>query len=285
MGGSNKSTQTTSNEPYSAAKPLLNQTMGDAHNLYKNGGLVKPNTQSTVVPYAQQTTQAMGGLQSLGQANTGGQGLSGQYQGIIDSGGYNQEQQDALSGIRSTATGQFDPNGNPAFQQVLQQAQDAASNAAKLNASGAGRYGSGTHEGVMAKQVGDLTSRMVGDEYRNWQGRQDQAQQQLFNAGQQGQSNMGNAYKGMQDAYNPLLQVGAMNEDLYGRNLNDQLRITQEQQNLPLANIQALQGIASGAGNLGTSTSTAQGPSNTFSNIAGAGLGGASLLSGGGGKL
>ena len=27
----------------------------------------------------------------------------------------------------------------------------------------------------------------------------------------------GNAYQGMQDAYNPMLQVGAMNEDLYGR--------------------------------------------------------------------
>lgn len=285
MGGSNKTTQTTTNAPYKAAQPLLDKSMGDALKQYNNGGLVKPNTMSTVVPYAQQTTQAMGGLQSLGQANTGGQGLSGQYQGIIDSGGYNQEQQDALSGIRSTATGQFDPNGNPAFQQVLQQAQDAASNAAKLNASGAGRYGSGTHQGVMAKQVGDLTARMVGDEYRNWQGRQDQAQQQLFNAGQQGQTNVGNAYQGMQDAYNPLMQVGAMNEDLAGRTLNDALRITQEKQNLPLANIQALQGIASGAGNLGSSTATAQGPSNTFSNIAGAGLGGASLLSGGGGKL
>lgn len=282
MGGNSKQTQTTTNEPYSAAKPLLNQGMGDALNLYKQNKLVQPNTMNTVVPYAQQTTQAMSGLQGIGQANTGGQGLSGQYQGIIDSGGYNQDQQAALAGIRDTATSQFDPNANPAFQQVLQQAQDAASNAAKLNASGAGRYGSGTHQGVMAKQVGDLTARMVGDEYNNWQNRTTAAQSALFNAGQQGQSNIGSAYQGMQDAYNPLLQVGSMNEDLAGRTLNDQLRIAQEQQNAPLANIQALQGIASGAGNLRSSTATAQGPSNTFSNIAGAGLGGASLLKSGG---
>lgn len=285
MGGSNKTTQTTSNEPYSAAKPLLNQGMGDALKLYKQGNLVKPNTMNTVVPYAQQTTQAMGGLQSLGQANTGGQGLSGQLQGIIDSGGYNDNQMTALGGIKDAATGQFDINSNPAYAQVRQRAMDAASNATALNASGAGRYGSGTHTNAAATAVGNVAADMDLGEYRNWQGRKDAANTQLFNAGQQGQSNMGNAYQGMQDAYNPLLQVGSMNEDLMGRALNDQLRIAQERQNAPLANIQALQGIASGAGNLGSSTATAQGPSNTLSNIAGAGLGGASLLKSGGGKL
>ena len=282
MGGSSKQTQTTTNEPYAAAKPLLNQSMGDALKLYQNGGLVKPNTMNTVVPYAQQTTQAMGGLQGLGQANTGGAGLSSQLQGIINSGGYNDNQQTALNGIRDTATGEFDINSNPAFAQVRQRAMDAAQNAANLNASGAGRYGSGTHTNAAATAVGNVAADMDLGEYRNFQGRQDAARTQLFNAGQQGQQNLGSAYQGMQDAYNPLLQVGAMNEDLAGRALNDQLRIADESRNAPLANIQALQGIASGAGNLGSSTQTAQGPSNTFSNIAGAGLGGASLLKSGG---
>lgn len=277
MGGSNKQTTTTTNQPYKAAQPLLDKSMGDAMNLYKQGNLVKPNTMNTVVPYAQQTTQAMGGLQSLGQANTGGQGLSGQLQGIIDSGGYNDNQMTALGGIRDTATGAFDINSDPGFQQVF----DKTQNAVNQNAAGMGRYASGAHTGVMTRELGDLGAR----QYQEHQARRDAAQQQLFNAGQQGQSNIGNAYQGMQDAYSPLMQVGAMNEDLYGRSLNDALRITQEQQNLPLANLTALQGIASGAGNLGTNTSTAQGPSNTFSNIAGAGLGGASLLSNGGGKL
>nr|WMC99341.1 hypothetical protein RAR13_11855 [Aminobacter aminovorans] len=277
MSGGDKQTTTNTNTPYKAAQPLLDKGMGDALNLYKNGGLVKPNTMNTVVPYSQQTTQAMGGLQGLGQANTGGQGLSGQYQGIINSGGYNQEQQDALAGIRDTATGDFDINSNPAFAQVRQRAMDAASNAAALNASGAGRYGSGTHTNAAATAVGNVAADMDLGEYRNWQGRRDAANTQLFNAGQQGQSNMGNAYQGMQDAYNPLLQVGSMNEDLYGRTLNDQLRIANESQNAPLANIQALLAAASGAGNYGTQTQTAQGPSNTASNIFGGLLGGASL--------
>ena len=76
--------------------------------------------------------------------------------------------------------------------------------------------------------------------------------------------------------------LGSMNEDLYGRTLNDQLRIANESQNAPLANIQALLAAANGAGGYSTGTQTAQGPSNTFSNIAGAGLGAASLANTGG---
>jgi len=282
MGGSNKQTTTTSNQPYKAAAPLLDRSMGDALSLYNNGGLVRPNTMSTVVPYAQQTAQAMGGLQSLGQANTGGQGLSGQFQDIIGAGGFNDPQQAALSGIRDTATGEFDINANPAFASIRQRAMDAAANAANLNASGAGRYGSGTHQGAVSRAVGDVAADLDYGEYQNFQNRKDAAQSALFNAGQQGMNNLGDAYQGAQSAYSPLLQVGSMYEDLAGRTLNDQLRIAQESANAPLANLTALQGIASGGGNLGTSTATAQGPNSTFSNVLGAGLGGASLLRGGG---
>lgn len=285
MSGGNKTTQNTTSSPYPAAGKIYDKTMGDTLKLYESGSLVKPNEMNTVVPYAQQTTQAMGGLQSLGQANTGGQGLSGQLQGIINSGGYNADQQSALGGIRDTANSSFDINSNPAYAQVRQRAMDAASNAANLNASGAGRYGSGTHTNAAATAVGNVAADMDLGEYRNWQGRRDAAQTQQFNAGQQGQSNMGNAYQGMQDAYNPLLQVGAMNEDLYGRTLNDQLRIADEKRNAPLANLQAANAIAGGGGNLGTTTQTSQGPNSTFSNIAGAGLGGLSLAKSAGGKL
>lgn len=285
MGGSNKTTQTSTNTPYPAAGKIYDKTMGDALALYNKGELVKPLDMSTVVPYDQQTKTAMSGLQGIGQANTGGQGLSGQLQGIIDAGGYNDNQMTALNGIRDTATGEFDINSNPAFAQVRQRAMDAASNAAALNASGAGRYGSGTHTNAAATAVGNVAADMDLGEYRNFQNRQDAARTQLFNAGQQGQANLGSAYEGLQGAYNPLLQVGAMNEDLAGRTLNDQLRIAQEKANAPLANLQAANAIAGGAGNLGSSTATAQGPNSTMSNILGAGLGGASMLSGGGKKL
>ncbi len=281
MGDSSKQTSTTSNTPIKEAQPLIKQAMGDGLSAYKSGGgLVKPMTQSTVVPYAQATTQGMNALTGMGTANSGGQGISGQYQNIINSGGYNADQMDAVGGIRDTANSSFDPFGNPAFKQVLQQAQEGSMYGSNANAAGMGRYGSGTHQGVQQRELGDLTARMVGGEYNNWLGRRDGAQTQLFNAGQQGQANMGNAYEGMQAPINSLFQRGSMDEDLMGRFMNDSIRINQEKQNAPLANIQALLGIASGAGQYGTQKQTAQGPNNTFSNVAGGLLGGGSLLSG-----
>jgi hypothetical protein len=280
MSGNNSTTTTTGNTPYKAAQPLLDKGMGDALSLYKNGGLVKPNTMSTVVPFAQQTTQGMNSLGNLANTNSNGQGLSGQYQGVINNGGYNSQQMNALNNIQQTANSSYDMNANPGFANVLKQAQDAASGAANDLASGMGRYASGTHQGVLEKSVGDVTGNLVNNDFQNWLGRRDSAQQQLFNAGQQGQGNLASAYTNAQAPANTNMQLGAMNEDLYGRTLNDQLRIANDRSNAPLANIQALLAAANGAGNYGTQTQTAQGPNNTFSNIAGGLLGGGSLLGG-----
>lgn len=280
MAGDNKTTTTSSATPYKAAQPLLDKGMGDALSLYKKGGLVQPNTMSTVVPFSQQTQQGMSSLGNLATANSNGQGLSGQYQNIINHGGYNQEQQDALGGIRQTANSSYDMNANPGFANVLHQAQDAATGSVNGLAAGMGRYDSGTHQGVLGKAVGDVTGNLVNNDFQSWLGRKDSAQQQLFNAGQQGQTNLGNAYTGAQAPANTNMQLGAMNEDLYGRTLNDQLRIANERSNAPLANIQALLAAANGAGSYGGQTQTAQGPNNTFSNIAGGLLGGGSLLGG-----
>jgi hypothetical protein len=280
VAGDNKTTTTANNTPYKAAQPLLDKGMGDALNLYKTNGLVKPNTMSTVVPFSQQTTQGMSSLGNLANANSNGQGLSGQYQGIINNGGYNSQQMNALNNIQQTANSSYDMNANPGFANVLKQAQDAASGAANDLAGGMGRYASGTHQGVLEKSVGDVTGNLVNNDFQNWLGRRDSAQQQLFNAGQQGQGNLASAYTGAQAPANTNMQLGAMNEDLYGRTLNDQLRIANDRSNAPLANIQALLAAANGAGNYGTQTQTAQGPNNTFSNIAGGLLGGGSLLGG-----
>ncbi len=278
MGDNSKQTSTTSNTPYKAATPLLDKGMGDALSLYNSGGLAPVNTQSTVVPYAQQTSQGMAGLTGMAGANSGGNGMSGQLQGIINNGGYNADQMDAVGGIRETANSQFDPFGNPAFKQVLQQAQEGSMYGSNANAAGMGRYGSGTHQGVQQRELGDLTARMVGGEYNNWQNRKDGAQTQLFNAGQQGQGNMRTAYDGMRAPIEDMMQVGSMNEDLMGRFMNDSLRITDAQRNKPRNDIMALFAAANGAGGYGNTTQTAQGPSNTFSNIAGGLLGGGSLL-------
>jgi hypothetical protein len=279
-GSSNQQTSSTSAQPYKAAQPLLNQGMGDAQKLYQQGGLVKPNTMSTVVPFAQDTMQGISGLQGLAGANSGGQGLSGQFQSIIDGGGFNQPQQTAMQGIQNTATQDFNINENPAYAGIRQRAMDAASNAVNSQAAGMGRFGAPTHQGTLAREVGNVAGNLDFQQFQNHQNRQSAAQQQLFNAGQTGMGNLGSAYEGAQAPSQTQMQTGGMFEDLMGRQMNDQLRISNELNNLPLANIQALLGVSSGAGNFGRTTQTAQGPSNGLSNMLGMGLGGLSLLGG-----
>lgn len=277
-GSSSKQTTTTSSQPYKAAAPLLDKGMGDALSLYNQGSLVRPNTMSTVVPFSQQTTLGMNELTDLANRNLGGSGLTNNLQHIINQGGFSNDQMTALNGIRQTATTPFDINANPAYASIRQRAMDAASEAANSTAAGLGRYGSGTHQGVLAREVGNVAGNLDFQQFNNHMARQDAAQDRLFNAGQTGQGNMTDAFGAISAPSDMRMRVGGMSEDLFGRNLNDQLRVANELQNLPLANIQALLGVASGAGNFGSQKQTAQGPSSGFSNILGAGLGGLSLL-------
>jgi hypothetical protein len=275
---SNKTTQTQTNEPYSAAKPLLNTAMGDAQSLYKSGGLVKPNTQSTVVPYAQQTTAGMNSIQNTAQGAMAPGGFTEQFKSIIGNGGFNDPQMDAVDNTRSLANSSYDMNANPGFADVLKQAQEGSMYGSNANAQAMGRYGSGTHQGVQQRELGNLTSRMVGDDYNRWLGRRDGANTQLFGMGQTGMDNMNPAYASLKAPAEDLMGVGSMYEDLMGRTMNDQLRITNEKQNAPMANIQALLAAAAGSGSYGQQTGTAQGPNSTMSNVLGGGLGLLSLL-------
>jgi hypothetical protein len=131
---------------------------------------------------------------------------------------------------------------------------------------------------VRAREVGNVAADMDVNEYRNWQGRKDNALQQMFGMGQTGMDNMNPAYQSLSAPAQDLMGVGAQYEDLAGRQMNDQLRITDQKQNQQWNSIQRLLAAAAGAGSLGSTTQTAQGPSNTLSNMLGAGLGGASLL-------
>lgn len=278
MGGKNQTTQTSTNTPYAGAVPLLNSGMNSAQSLFNSGGLVKPNTQSMVVPWSQNTMAGMGGIKDAATAAGQPGGYSDMWRGIIGNGGFNDAQKTAMDGIQSTATGAFDINSNPAYAGVRQRAMDAASGAVNQQAQGLGRSGSPTHQGVLARQVGNVAADMDVGEYRNWQGRSDQAQRDLFNMGQTGQGNLANAYERQMDPSRSMMELGGMDEDLYRRTLDDRSRITGELQNLPLANIQALLGIAGYGAPYLTQTATAQGPSNTMSNILGGLYGGASIF-------
>lgn len=278
MGGDKQQTTSSSSAPWSVAQPALKTAVTGAEKLYKDGVGGKVYEGSTVIPWDKKTQQGMNSITQGANANIGGKGLSGQLQGVIDSGGYNEAQLGALNNTRALANSKFDVNNNPAFQDVLRQSTEAATNAVNNNTASAGRYGSGTAQGLLANNIGDLTSRMVGQEYNNWQGRKDAANANMFNMGQTGFGNLGAAYQGMQAPANSLMQVGAMNEDLATRQMNDKLRVFNEKQNVPWQQLGRLNAIASGAGQMGgTSTQSTPGQ-NPFLQALGYASGGAGLL-------
>lgn len=278
MGGDKKQTTQATSEPWKAAQPALKTAVSGAQDLYKKGVGGKVYEGSTVIPWDQQTKQGMGAIQQGANANIGGAGLSGQYQGVIDNGGYNAAQLGALNNTRDVANSSFDVNSNPAFQDVLRQSTEAATNAVNNSTASAGRYGSGTHQGTLGSTVGDLTSRMVGQEYNNWQGRKDAANSNMFNMGQAGFGNLGAAYQGMQAPATSLMQIGGMNEDLATRQMNDKLRVFNEKQNKPWDQLGRLNAIASGAGQMGGTQTQTQPGQNPFLSALGYGATGAGLL-------
>ncbi|MGR9384916.1 hypothetical protein [Rhizobium leguminosarum] len=269
-GGSSKTTTQSNSEPWKAAQPALTQGINAAQSYFDRGIGAKVYGDSTVVPWDQKTTQGMGAITDQANANIGGNGLSGQLQGVIDNGGYNSGQLEALNNTRSVANGNFDINSDPGFQQVV----DLARNNVNAGASGAGRYGSGIHQQTMGNTIGDLGAR----QYQAFQQRKDAANSNLFNMGQTGFGNLGQAYTGMQAPAQDLMKVGGMNEDLATRQMNDKLRIFNEQQNKPWENLSRMQAIASGAGQLGGSTTQSQPGQNPFLTALGYGATGAGLL-------
>ncbi|PDT47332.1 hypothetical protein CO661_14210 [Sinorhizobium fredii] len=279
-GGSNKTTTTSNSEPWKAAQPALKSGLSQAQKLFNADKDGSYYSGSTVVPWSQQTQQGMGFVQNNARANMGRTGLAGQYQDVINQGGFNDAQRAALANTQATANSSFNINANPAFQQVLRQAQNAARDSVNMSAGGAGRYGGGIHQGNLASEVGDLTSRMVGQEYQNWQGRRDAANNNLFNMGQQGIGNLGTAYSGLNQPAHDLFQVGAMNEDLATRQMNDKLRIFNEKNQAPWDQIARLNAVASGAGQMGGTTTQSQPGQNPFLTALGYGATGLGLLGG-----
>jgi hypothetical protein len=282
MGGSKPQTTTTvaNNAPWSEAQPALKTGLADAQNLYKSGVGSQAYTGSTVIPFAQQTTAGMNSIQNTANQNMNGMGLSGQYQNTINSGGFNAPQQTAVNNLTQTATNPFDITADPAYMRMRGAVADDVQNRVNENASAYGRYGSGMHTNAMTKTLGDTLAGMDTQQLDRMQGRQDAATQNLFNAGQQGFGNLGQAYEGMKAPAQDQMGIGSMYEDLAGRLKNDELRIFQEQQQQPWNQLGRLNAIASGAGTMGgTSSSTAQMPGqNKFATGLGYATGIGSLL-------
>lgn len=275
------STQTTtsSSEPWGPQKKAGSLGIRDAMRAYKGG--FGSNTGSMVVPWAKQTQQGMGGTMDVANQNAGMNGMGGQFQDIINNGGFNDYQKGSLDNWQKTANSAYDFNANPGSQGVLDSILRDTTNSVNGNAAAAGRYGSGVHQGRLAQDVGDQSSQFRMNDFNTFLGRKDAANSNLFNGAQTGMSNMTSAYAAQKQPYQDMMGIGSMNEDLKRRQLDDRARIN----NLPWENIQKLLAASSGAGNYGTTTTQAPGPNPFLQGLGMAGSAGNFLWGSGTGGL
>lgn len=260
MGGSltqgDQTTTTTSSggsSPWGPSQSYLTENMSQANTL-KNAGIGgQVFNKSAVVPFSNQTMQAMN--DTLGYADTYGGVMTKPLEGISN-------QLDYLSPI---AGGDF--SNDATFNQTLGAAQQDATDAVNMGASAAGRYGSAVHQGNVAKEVGDLTNRAK-------LARQQWAQDAMLANSQA----MPGAYMAGQAPMSDYQSVGSQFEDLYTRQINDEIRLHNEKQMAPWRPLQMSNAIATGAGSLGSNnfgTQSTTAPSNQpsqFAKFAGAGL-------------
>lgn len=339
MAGKKSQTSSTSSEPWKAAQPALQLGLNDAMTAYRSGLGSQPYTGSTVVPFANQTTQAFGEMERIASAaqpafdrnfatvyaNARKDGLNDLQSMAVDqlkplAAGKPAEGLDQLNDVQNRAYSLLNPiaggsmvgRANPYLDDIIKRSSEDIALQENLAASGMGRYGSGVHQGAVADSIGDFSSRLRLDDYNNQLGRQDaairdifgignQANAQyesdmarkldatgsIFNAGQQAQQNIAANTDALEKAYSASMapsrtrsDIGSQYEDLFGRQLNDQLRIFQERQQQPWNQIAQLNAIASGAGRMGGSgQAVAQGPSRLSAGLGGA-LGGATLFPG-----
>lgn len=286
-GGETKTVQ--KNDPYKPAQPLLKSAATAANNLFKSGDVFQPYTGSTVSPFAPQTTAGMGAIE--GQANSAiGSGAMNNPMDFLtqlyQSGGMSGDMQGVADQWRKTASGDEMNSANPYFEDVLRRTLEDTSTNTNLGMSGAGRYGSGMHAGVLADRLGGISSEARMGEYNNQQGRMDAARGLLANMGQQGIQNQFGATSAMPGAWQTsqmpgadLIKLGTMNQNQNAMELADQERIWRETQAAPRQSIDWLSGIGAGIGGTGgTQTQTQQQSQSPLNTALGLGMAATSLF-------
>lgn len=235
MGSSGTQTTTTtgssSSEPWKPMQPYLKNSAAEADALFNSGIGSQVYTGSTVVPFAKQTMAGMNNIEGFANNNAGVmQKPLQQYSGLMD----------ILSPI---ARGDF--GADTTFKNTLGAAQEAAGTAVNQSMSDMGRYGSGLHQTSLAKSIGDLTNDAMLK-------RQAWAAGQMSDTGQQIRS----AFEGGMMPGQALMQIGGNYENLMANQINDQLRIFNQQQSVPWEQLARYNAIISGAGALGGQTSS-----------------------------
>lgn len=151
---SRKSTQKSGSErPLDFMEPHYQRAMNYAQQLFESGVGSQVYTGQRVADLSGVTRQSISDLSRLSQH------LQNPY--IM---GFMSKPMESIGNLRDMASG-ANIGKNPHFQEALQNALGTASDLVTSSISGAGRYGSGAHTGVLTNKLGQISTQAMSDQY------------------------------------------------------------------------------------------------------------------------
>ena len=275
--------QTVSSEPPAWSVPHLQAIGNMAGQLSTQPQQYYPG--STVIPFAPQTQGAMAGMEQFAGTDPGYARAGMNTMGNFATGNYSADPSNAY--YEQTARGDF-LNSNPYLDEALNAATDPVKQQINSQFSMGGRYGSGSHAGSMAKQLGGIRTQAYADNYARERQNQMAAYGGLSDNFDARTGTMMDASKflpvgqGMLDQsflsrLNALSGVGGAVEGKAGEYLTDATNRFDFAQNEPWNRVSRYASLINpGAGLGGTQTTTLPGGSK-ISGALGGGLSGAML--------
>ncbi|CAK02198.1 tail fiber domain-containing protein [Bartonella tribocorum] len=201
-------TTTQTNAPPAWAADILKQASADAQGLYKKGIGGNVYQGERVAGLSDMTKNALSGLQ--------------QAAGLYDNPGVTQwlnAPTNSAANLSSMAKGNW-IGSNSKFNAALQNALNKTSDAINQSMSGAGRYGSGAHTGVLADELGALATNATAQQY-NQDIHNMMNANQMIDRSQHDQVNAANAYYQGQSNVQGNALKGGMIQDINRQNILD----------------------------------------------------------------
>ncbi|QEE09410.1 phage protein [Bartonella kosoyi] len=170
----------------------------DAYNLYNIGAGGNVYGGPRVAPLSDQTRYGIGGLGSIPQHY--------QNRSLMNT-VYNPTS--AANNLGSMASGAM-VGQNPAFNAALQNSLDRVRDTINSSFAGAGRYGSGAHTGVLANELGALSTSATANQYNQDVQNMMQANAMIDQANQNQLGASNNFLQGYGNAYSNAIQGGGV---------------------------------------------------------------------------
>jgi hypothetical protein len=163
-------------------------------------------------------------------------GVGGQFSDIYGRAGGPSSAQSNLSGY---ASGQYlDPANNPYFSKALQNQLDNTASTVQSQFAGLGRYGSGADTGELTRQLGQLSTSAMSDQFNREQQNQFAANQQIDAARQAGFGTQLGAAQGQLGSIGEQGNMLANAGQLYSTGIGQGLTAADAMSNLDQRNFQ-----------------------------------------------